>query len=217
MIRLEGVSKAFRLRADWKVILYDVSLTLPSGRALALLGRNGAGKTTLLQMISGTTQPDQGRVVTMGAVSWPVGFGGSLHGDLTGAQNTRFIARIYGVETAELLEFVEDFAELGGHFHMPIRSYSAGMKSRLGFAMSMGIPFDTYLVDEVTAVGDAAFRRKSKAVFRERIRNASAIMVSHNLAELRDYCDAALLLEAGELRYFPDLNEAIATHKAMLA
>ncbi len=217
MIRLEGVSKAFRLRADWKVILDDVSLTLPSGRALALLGRNGAGKTTLLQMISGTTQPDQGRVVTMGAVSWPVGFGGSLHGDLTGAQNTRFIARIYGVETAELLEFVEDFAELGGHFHMPIRSYSAGMKSRLGFAMSMGIPFDTYLVDEVTAVGDAAFRRKSKAVFRERIRSASAIMVSHNLAELRDYCDAALLLEAGELRYFPDLNEAIATHKAILA
>lgn len=217
MIRLEGVSKAFRLRSDWKVILDDVSLTLPSGRALALLGRNGAGKTTLLQMISGTTQPDRGRVVTMGAVSWPVGFGGSLHGDLTGAQNTRFIARIYGVETAELLEFVEDFAELGGHFHMPIRSYSAGMKSRLGFAMSMGIPFDTYLVDEVTAVGDAAFRRKSKAVFRERIRSASAIMVSHNLAELRDYCDAALLLEAGELRYFPDLNEAIATHKAMLA
>lgn len=217
MIRLEGVSKAFRLRAEWKVILDDVSLTLPSGRALALLGRNGAGKTTLLQMISGTTQPDQGRVVTMGAVSWPVGFGGSLHGDLTGAQNTRFIARIYGVETAELLEFVEDFAELGGHFHMPIRSYSAGMKSRLGFAMSMGIPFDTYLVDEVTAVGDAAFRRKSKAVFCERIRSASAIMVSHNLAELRDYCDAALLLEAGELRYFPDLNEAIATHKAMLA
>ena len=217
MIRLEGVSKAFRLRADWKVILDDVSLTLPSGRALALLGRNGAGKTTLLQMISGTTQPDRGRVATMGAVSWPVGFGGSLHGDLTGAQNTRFIARIYGVETAELLEFVEDFAELGGHFHMPIRSYSAGMKSRLGFAMSMGIPFDTYLVDEVTAVGDAAFRRKSKAVFRERIRSASAIMVSHNLAELRDYCDAALLLEAGELHYFPDLNEAIATHKAMLA
>lgn len=217
MIRLEGVSKAFRLRAEWKVILDDVSLTLPSGRALALLGRNGAGKTTLLQMISGTTQPDRGRVATMGAVSWPVGFGGSLHGDLTGAQNTRFIARIYGVETAELLEFVEDFAELGGHFHMPIRSYSAGMKSRLGFAMSMGIPFDTYLVDEVTAVGDAAFRRKSKAVFRERIRSASAIMVSHNLAELRDYCDAALLLEAGELRYFPDLNEAIATHKAMLA
>ena len=217
MIRLEGVSKAFRLRADWKVILDDVSLALPSGRALALLGRNGAGKTTLLQMISGTTQPDRGRVATMGAVSWPVGFGGSLHGDLTGAQNTRFIARIYGVETAELLDFVEDFAELGGHFHMPIRSYSAGMKSRLGFAMSMGIPFDTYLVDEVTAVGDAAFRRKSKAVFRERIRSASAIMVSHNLAELRDYCDAALLLEAGELRYFPDLNEAIATHKAMLA
>jgi len=213
MIRLEGVSKAFRLRAEWKVILDDVSLTLPSGRALALLGRNGAGKTTLLQMISGTTQPDRGRVATMGAVSWPVGFGGSLHGDLTGAQNTRFIARIYGVEPAGLL----DFAELGGHFHMPIRSYSAGMKSRLGFAMSMGIPFDTYLVDEVTAVGDAAFRRKSKAVFRERIRSASAIMVSHNLAELRDYCDAALLLEAGELHYFPDLNEAIATHKAMLA
>ncbi|MEO0678734.1 MAG: ABC transporter ATP-binding protein, partial [Pseudomonadota bacterium] len=117
------------------------------------------------QIIAGTMHADRGRVVSDGSISWPVGFAGSFHPDLTGAQNVRFIARVYGVDTEALVDFVEDFAELGPHFHAAVRTYSAGMKSRLTFGTSMGVQFDTYLIDEVTAVGDAAFRKKSQKLF----------------------------------------------------
>ena len=170
----------------------------------------------MLKLVAGVMRPDSGCVVSDGTMSWPVGFGGSFHGELTGAQNVRFIARIYGVDTDSLLAFVEDFSELGKYFHMPVRSYSAGMRSRLTFGASMGIRFDTYLVDEVTAVGDVAFKRKSRAVFAERIKNASAIMVNHSMPEIRQYCDSGVVLSDGRLTYFEDLEEAIACHEALL-
>jgi len=216
MIRLEHLSKGFWVGDTFQTVIDDLTLTLPSGRSLALLGRNGAGKSTLLNIIAGTMAPDNGRVIHDGTVSWPVGFRGSFHRELTGAQNVRFIARVYGVETDELLAFVEDFAELGAHFHMPVRSYSSGMRARLAFAMSMGIRFDTYLVDEVTAVGDARFKRKSRAVFRERMKRASAIMVSHDMAQVRAFCDAGVVLHEGHLAYFDDLDAAIAHHEALM-
>ncbi|SDE59522.1 ABC transporter ATP-binding protein [Ruegeria marina] len=212
MIRFEHLTKSFRVRGERKIVLDAIDMTLPSGKSVALLGRNGAGKSTLLQIVAGTMRADSGRVSSNGSISWPVGFGGSFHGELTGAQNVRFLARIYGVDTEGLLAFVEDFAELGKHFHMPVRSYSAGMRSRLTFGASMGIPFDTYLVDEVTAVGDAAFKRKSQAVFRERMKSAGALMVSHAMAELRQFCEAGAVLVEGKLYYFDDLEEAIALH-----
>lgn len=218
MIRFRGVSKSFALRGGGrKIVLRDLTLDLPGGMSLALLGRNGAGKSTLLQMIAGTMQPDRGRITCAGRVSWPMGFGGSFHPDLTGAQNVRFLARIYGVDTDSLADYVADFAELGAQFHMPVRSYSAGMKSRLTFGAAMGIRFDTYLIDEVTAVGDAQFRRKSRAVLQARLAQAGAIVVSHDLPQLREICQGALLLEEGQLRFVDDLDAAIATHKALLA
>ena len=217
MIRFEHLSKSFHIRGERKVVIDDLNLTLPTGRSLALLGRNGAGKSTLLQMIAGTMRPDSGRIVSDGSISWPVGFGGSFHGELTGAQNVRFIARIYGVDTDGLIAFVEDFAELGKYFDMPVRSYSSGMKSRLTFGASMGIHFDTYLVDEVTAVGDAAFKRKSRAVFAERMQTSSAIMVNHSMNQVRQYCDAGAVLENGQMQYYEDLEEAIAMHEAIMA
>lgn len=216
MIRFENLSKSFRIGQGRKIIVDNLSLTLPSGKSLALLGRNGAGKSTLLQMVAGTLRPDSGRIVSDGRISWPVGLGGSLHRELTGAQNVRFLARVYGVDTEELSAFVEDFCELGPHFHAPVRSYSSGMRSRLAFGASMGIPFDTYLVDEVTAVGDAKFRRKSRAIFRERMQTAAGLFVTHDLTTLRDYCEAGLLLEGGRLYYFSDLEEAVAVHKALM-
>ena len=155
-------------------------------------------------------------MVSDGSISWPVGFSGSFHRDLTGAQNIRFLARIYGVDTRELQDFVEDFADLGKHFHMPVRSYSSGMRSRLTFGASMGIPFDTYLVDEVTAVGDAVFRRKSRAIFAERMKTSSAILVSHDMGQIRNFCDAGIVLENGRLEYFEDLGRAIARHQALM-
>ena len=217
MIRFENLTKSFWIRGQQKIVIDNLNLTLPTGRSLALLGRNGAGKSTLLQMIAGTMRADSGRIISDGTISWPVGFGGSFHKELTGAQNVRFIARIYGVDTEGLLAFVDDFAELGRFYHMPVRAYSSGMKSRLTFGASMGIRFDTYLVDEVTAVGDASFKRKSRAVFVDRMRHSSAIMVSHSMGQLRKFCNAGIVLENGQMQYFDDLEEAIAVHEAIMS
>lgn len=213
MIRLENVRKAFRYKGMVKHVARGVTINFPAGKSIALLGRNGAGKSTLLNMLAGSIAPDEGRISIEGTVSWPVGFQGSFHRDLTGAQNTRFLARIYGVDTEEMIWFVEQFAELGSHFHQPVRSYSSGMRSRLGFGCSMAIRFDWYLVDEVTAVGDAAFKRKSAAVFRDRMQHSSAVFVSHSMGDIRQVCDAAVVLENGSLRYYRDLEEGIAQHE----
>ncbi|MGR3630940.1 MAG: ABC transporter ATP-binding protein [Limimaricola soesokkakensis] len=213
MIRLENLSKSFHTRWGRKVVIDHASVTFPSDVSVALLARNGAGKSTLMGMIGGTIQPSSGRIVKSGTVSWPVGFRGSFHRDMTGAQNTRFVARIYGVETQELLEFVEDFAELGPHFHSPVRTYSAGMMSRLAFGVSIGIPFDTYLVDEVTSVGDADFKRKSRLVFLERMKHAGAVVVTHSMGQVRKLCQAGVVLENGKLIYFDDVEAAIARHQ----
>jgi len=215
-LRFENLTKSFWVQNERKVVIDNLNLTLPPGRSLALLGRNGAGKSTLLEIIAGTMRADHGRVVSDGTISWPVGFGGSFHPELTGAQNIRFIARIYGVDTDELLAFVEDFAEIGKFFHMPVRTYSSGMRSRLTFGASMGIHFDTYLVDEVTAVGDAIFKRKSRAVFAERMKRSGAILVSHSMAQVRQYCDSGIVLADGQLEFFDDLEEAIARHHKLM-
>lgn len=217
MIELRDLGKWIRVGRERRWVLEPVSLGLPPNRAIALLGRNGAGKSTLLRMIAGTVDPSQGKVRLAGTVSWPVGFAGSFHPDLSGAQNARFVARLYGADTDALSDFVADFAELGAQYHMPFRSYSSGMRSRLAFGVSMAIHFDTYLIDEVTSVGDSAFRAKSTAVLRERLTRSGAIVVSHSEAMLRDLCDCAMVLEAGRLFYHDDLETAIRQHQANMA
>ncbi|WP_128255030.1 ABC transporter ATP-binding protein [Falsirhodobacter deserti] len=213
MIRLENLTKTYVLQGRRKTVADNVNVTFPSRTAVALLGRNGAGKSTLLRMISGTEEPTSGRILSSGTISWPVGFAGSFHPELTGAQNTRFVARIYGMDTNALINFVEEFAELGKHFHLPFRSYSSGMKSRLAFGVSMGIPFQTYLIDEVTSVGDASFKEKSSAYLNERLKTSSAIMVSHSMGMIRKICSKAAVLEGGQLHWFDDLEEGIAVHE----
>jgi capsular polysaccharide transport system ATP-binding protein len=215
MIKFENLSKSFWIKGRRKTVIDNLNLTLPTGRSLALLGRNGAGKSTLLEIVAGIQAPDTGRVITDGTMSWPVGFGGSFHPQMTGTQNVRFVARVYGVDTEQLVNFVADFAEIGAHFDMPVRTYSSGMKARLGFGLSMGIRFDTYLIDETTAVGDPAFNRKSRAVFKHRVKNASAIMVSHQMKQVRDFCDSGVVLNNGRLEYYDDLDEAIERHQEL--
>lgn len=217
MIRLENLSKTYVVNGVRKVVADDITTTLPTGLSIGLLGRNGAGKSSLLRMIAGTMDPDSGTIAAEGTISWPVGFAGSFHPELTGAQNARFLARVYGVDTDELCAFAEDFAELGPHFHLPFRTYSSGMRSRLAFGISMGIRFDTYLVDEVTSVGDAAFQAKSAAVFKDRMRASGGIVVSHSMAMIRTLCQAGMVLENGRLFYYERLERAIEHHEANMA
>lgn len=140
MIEFRGVSKWYHTPHGRKVVLDGLDLTLPPGTKLRVLGRNGAGKSTLLGMIGGTIKPNRGEIVKRAAISWPLGLGGAYHQDLTGAQNVRFVARIYGVDTEALVAYVADFSELGEFMDMPVRSYSSGMRARLAFGMSMGSP-----------------------------------------------------------------------------
>jgi len=216
MIRLQNLTKTYVVNGTRKVVADNVSATFPTGVSVGLLGRNGAGKSSLLRMIAGTMDPDAGEITSDGSISWPVGFAGSFHPELTGAQNARFLARVYGVDSDELIAFAAEFAELGKHFHLPFRTYSSGMRSRLAFGISMGIRFDTYLVDEVTSVGDAAFQAKSAAVFKERMRTSGGIVVSHAIPMIRDLCQAGAVLENGRLYYYPKLERAIAHHTAIM-
>jgi capsular polysaccharide transport system ATP-binding protein len=217
MIEFRDVSKHYLTPTSRKVIVDRLSLILPWGARVGLLGRNGAGKTTLLAMVAGTAQPEAGRIRRHGRISWPLGFGGSFHGELTGAQNVRFVARIYGMDTDALVAYVAEFAELGEFMDMPVRNYSSGMKARLAFGMAMGIRFDWYLVDEITAVGDSRFKRKSLALFKSRLQGAGLLMVSHSVNTIRSYCTSGLVLENGQVRYFADIREAIAVHEANMA
>lgn len=217
MIEFQNISKGFWVNGHFKPVIQNLDLHLPSGKSLALLGRNGAGKSTLLSIVAGTMRPDTGQVVSDGTISFTVGYAGSFHGELTGEQNTRFVARIYGVDSDELCDFTAEFAEIGEHFKMPVRTYSSGMKSRLAFGISMGIPFGTYLIDEATATGDAKFRKKSKEIFRKRMEAASAIMVSHNMRDIRNFCDAGLVLKDGKIEVYDNVEDAISRHQKLMA
>lgn len=212
MIILRDLTKVYNLQGRQNVVADRINAVFPSRKSVALMGRNGAGKSTLLRMIAGTSDPTSGDILSDGTISFPVGFAGSFHPDLTGAQNTLFVARIYGADTEALTAYVEDFAELGSHFHLPVRSYSSGMRSRLAFGVSMGLQFDTYLIDEITAVGDADFKRKSRTVFMERMQHAGAIFVSHSVHMMREMCEVGAILESGQLTYYEDLEEAIDRH-----
>ena len=217
MIRFDGVSKSYRVKGSLRHVLRNASFRLPGDRNIAVIGRNGAGKSTLLRMISGAIRPDRGHIRCEGRVSWPMGFSGGLHPALTGRQNARFIARAYGADTDATVAFVEDFAEIGAFIDMPLETYSSGMRARLAFGISLAAEFDIYLVDEITAVGDAQFRAKCRQAFTERMGHAQVIMVSHGDGTLREYCHSALLLEDGHMRFFDDLEDGLREYRSLIA
>ena len=212
MIELQNITKAYYYKGQPKYIARNVSAVFPTGARIGLMGRNGTGKSTLLSIIAGSLNADAGRVRITGTMSWPIGLQGCVHPDLTGTQNVKFIARVYGVDTEELIDFVSDFAELGQNFDQPVRNYSSGMKARLQFGMSMGIRFDTYLIDEVSAVGDAGFKKKSKMLFDDRMSQGGVVMVTHSEGMMRSMCTSGAVLEGGHLTMFDTVDEALERH-----
>ncbi|EEU9624786.1 ABC transporter ATP-binding protein, partial [Escherichia coli] len=212
MIAIENLTKSYKTQNGRHYVLKDVNLLFPEGKSIAFIGHNGAGKSTLLRIIGGIDRPDKGRIVTDKTISWPVGLSGGFQGSLTGRENVKFVARLYSKnnELRDKIDFVKDFSELGKYFDMPIKTYSSGMRSRLGFGLSMAFDFDYYLVDEITAVGDARFKKKCIDLFNQKRDKSNLLMVSHNLNSLADYCDHAILFDKQQnVHLFSEIEEAI--------
>jgi capsular polysaccharide transport system ATP-binding protein len=208
MISLRNICKTYKTRTGRRVVLADVSHDFPPGVSTGIIGRNGAGKSTMMRIISGSEMPDKGKVFRQGRVSWPLGFSGGFNSTLSGRENMRFTCRLYNEDYKRVCEFVEDFAELGEYMDMPIHTYSSGMKAKLTFGLSMAFEFDYYLIDEATAVGDAAFKRKSQAYFDERRKSTTLLVVSHSMSTIKSLCQKMLVLYEGKLREFPSNEEA---------
>ncbi|MBW8270087.1 ABC transporter ATP-binding protein [Caldovatus aquaticus] len=215
-LELVNVRKSYPRRGGGvHEVLRGVNARIRRGEAVGILGRNGAGKSTLLRIVAGVERPSSGVVRRAMSISWPLGFGGAFQGALTGADNVRFIARIYGRPVQRTLEVVESFAELGEYLRMPFASYSSGMRARLAFAVSLAVDFDCYLVDEAIAPADARFAEKFRAAFAERARRSALILVTHSAATVRAYCTRAAILDGGTLTFYEDLDEALATYNLL--
>jgi capsular polysaccharide transport system ATP-binding protein len=216
MIRLENITKYYPSRLGKQYIFRELSFEIPSDHNIGILGANGAGKSTLFRLLAGSEYPNRGTINTDLSLSWPVALATGIHQQMTGRENTRFIGRINGISDLDEYERrVIEFAELGDKFDLPVKSYSSGMKPRLAFACSIGIDFDIYLIDEVTSVGDAKFRKKAKEALLERSEQANVIMVSHDMTEIREFCDSAIVLNQGELTFYNDLEQGIAHYQAL--
>lgn len=214
MIEFYKVAKSYRTRRLSRTVLKEFSGEFPRGRNIGVLGVNGSGKSTLLRLIAGTEYPDKGRIRRHARISFPLGLSG-FKGNLTGRENCRFVARIYGLESRSVERFVEEFAELGKYFDMPISTYSSGMKARVSFGASMAVDFECYLVDEMLSVGDGVFKARADAIFEAKRQQASMILVSHSAATIRRFCDMGAVISNGRLRLYDNLDDAINEYQAL--
>jgi capsular polysaccharide transport system ATP-binding protein len=213
MIRLTNVCKDYPTKSGPRRVLNNINLTINPGDRVGILGRNGAGKSTLIRLIGGAEPPTSGKIERHMSVSWPLAFTGGFHGTLTGADNVRFICRIYGVDFEPRLQFVAEFSELGMYLHEPVATYSSGMRARLAFGISMTIDFDCYLIDEVMAVGDERFRDRCKVELFEKRRDKGMLIVSHSHRYLRGVCDRFLLFREGTIEEHEDFEEVYFRYK----
>lgn len=208
MIDLDKITKMYPTRMGMNVVLDSISFSFPAQTNIGILGKNGSGKSTLLRVLAGTEEADSGTIRRRGTVSWPIGFSGGFNGSLSGEENCRFVARIYGADVDEVVGFTAEFADLDQYFYEPVKTYSSGMRARLAFGLSMAIEFDAYLVDEVTAVGDTNFQAKCRKAFEARSGRSSVIIVSHHIGTVKDYCQRCAVLRKGRLYYFDNVDEA---------
>jgi len=212
MIKLENVTKYFKTEGEKKYILKNVNVTILDGVNLGILGRNGAGKSTFLRMLGGIDFPTSGEINSVNSFSWPMGLAGGFQGSMTGRQNVKFVARIYGKneqQIEQIISSVQEFAEIGDYFDMPIKIYSSGMKSRLSFGLSLAFDFDYLIIDETLSVGDQNFKEKAKKALEKKIEHCNVLLVSHSMGDLKRLCDSGVVLNEGELHYFERIEDAI--------
>ena len=212
MIELCDIRKTYHARSGSVEVLRGINLRVDKGNKIGIVGRNGAGKSTLIRLISGIERPSSGTINQTMRISWPLAFSGAFQGGLTGIDNIRFICRVYRKKFEDVIDFVEDFSQLGRFLKEPVKIYSSGMRARLAFAVSLMIDFDCYLIDEVVAVGDARFQKRSHEELFEVRKDRAIILVSHDANYMRLHCDRAAVLEDGRLRHFEDVEDAFQYH-----
>jgi capsular polysaccharide transport system ATP-binding protein len=215
-MRVKGVSKSYEVRGGWRTVLNNINLVVERGQKIGILGLNGAGKSTLVKLLGGVSLPDEGTIERGMSISWPLALDGGFQGSLTGYDNLKFICRIYGADIETVLPFVEEFAELGKYLHEPSKSYSSGMRSRLGFAISMAIEFDCYLIDETLAVGDERFRARCHDELVVKRADRSLVLVSHEAETIRELCDRAYVLHEQTLHHFDDVDSAYTFYRGIV-
>lgn len=208
MIHIEHVTKRYGTRHGEVIVLDDVNLIVKPGEKVGILGRNGAGKSTMIRLISGAEQPSSGHIRRSMSVSWPLAFGGAFQGTLTGLDNLRFICRVYGTSADEKIAYVQEFSELGRYLREPVKTYSAGMRARLAFAISMVVEFDCFLIDEIVAVGDSRFHEKCRVELFEKRNDRAMIIVSHDPGYIKAHCQHAAVLVKGKLTNFHKVDDA---------
>ncbi len=216
MIHIEHVTKRYSTRHGAVTVLDDVNLTVKPGEKVGILGRNGAGKSTIIRLISGAERPSEGRIHRDMTVSWPLAFGGAFQGTLTGLDNLRFICRVYGTSTEDKIAFVQEFSELGRYLREPVKTYSAGMRARLAFAISMVVEFDCFLIDEIVAVGDARFHEKCRVELFEKRKDRAMIIVSHDPGYIKEHCQHAAVLVQGKLTSFDQVDNAFEFYQSQM-
>jgi len=197
--------------------LRDVSFRVPHGETLAVIGPNGAGKSTLLQVLAGILRPNEGQVDVVGHVSSLLTLGAGFDQDLSGYDNILLAGAFLGIEHKEMarrLPGIVDFADLGQFIDAPIKTYSSGMRARLGFSIATAVDPDVLIIDEVLATGDAVFREKSKRRIMDLTRAAKGIViVTHDMNWVKEFCNRALLLDKGEVQAVGDPAEVTALHE----
>jgi capsular polysaccharide transport system ATP-binding protein len=214
-VRAIGIVKDYRTPIGLRRVLDGISIDLRPGEKVAVLGRNGAGKSTLIKIIGGVERPTVGRVERGLFMSWPIAFSGGFETTMSGIDNIRFIARLYNRPIKEMIDFVDDFAELGRQLLLPVKVYSSGMRARLAFALTLAIDFQCFLIDEVISVGDQRFHRKChEALFVQR-RHCAMLIASHDMGIVRRYCAKALVLKNGRGRVFDDMDLALEIYQTL--
>jgi capsular polysaccharide transport system ATP-binding protein len=212
MIKLRKLTKYYNTNFGKHYVFRDIDCDLPEGKNIGILGPNGAGKSTLLRILGGIDFPSAGRIESTGSISWPLGLRGGFVSHISGRENCKIVARIHGMHgntLSKALESIKEMAGIGDYFEEPVKTYSSGMGSRLGFALSMAFDFDYFLIDEITSVGDAHFKEMARAALNEKAAKSNIIMVSHNTADLQRFCDMAILLKNGEFRLYESVRDAI--------
>ncbi|QFU08699.1 Polysialic acid transport ATP-binding protein KpsT [Rhodobacteraceae bacterium THAF1] len=209
MIEFDNVSKSFWTGTQRKVILDRASFRVEVGNSLGILAPNGTGKTTVINMMAGLEKPDEGDIRRTSRISFPLGFMGGVINKLSATENARFIARLYNLDPDYLEAFCRWLCNLGEYFDMPVGTYSAGMRSRLSFALLLALDFDIYLIDEgMPATTDVEFNRRAGQILRQRLENTTLVVVSHQAETLEKFCRSAAVLMNGQLHMFDTLEEA---------